>query len=458
MLDIEGVVLHKIISDKDLDNFSKLRSNFFTSLYKPIFRLLNNYYLKIGDVPSFDDLIVANRDPNILESIYALQLLSTPDVATEHAVSALIDKYMQDSTLDGIAKILNKITISDTSEIKQQIGNLMLELDSKLNTDENLIYANQVSIFEEPEVSESKKVPTGISNWIDANVGGFFEEDLVLIGGYRGSGKSVVCANVVVNQYLQGNVGVYFTIEMTGQETFGRMMSILSQVRYSKIKLNKLHPEDDLALVKCRANMFENADDLVDQYLEHKDKFKFERELNNTKHLKRDNQIIIVDDRELTIPTIDFTIQKLKAVHGDALRVVVVDYVNQVSLGSNNGDMYDWKDQLTVSKQLKNIARKHRITMVSPYQIDESGAARLSKGILDACDLALILSQEEGGMVFSCSKSRASKSTFKCKVGFTSDTLTIDPVEIPLEAEKEGEEKPSKKSKFSKAKLGDDDI
>jgi hypothetical protein len=96
--------------------------------------------------------------------------------------------------------------------------------------------------------------------------------------------------------------------------------------------------------------------------------------------------------------------------------------------------------------------------MVSPYQIDESGAARLSKGILDACDLALILNQEEGGMVFSCSKSRASKSTFKCKVGFTPDTLTIDPVEIPLEAEKEEEEKPSKKSKFSKAKLGDDDI
>jgi KaiC/GvpD/RAD55 family RecA-like ATPase len=457
MLDIEGIVLHKIISDKDLDNFSKLRSNFFSRLYQPLFRLLNSYYLKFGDVPSFDNLIVANRDPNVLESIHALQLLNTPDVPTDHAVSALIDKYMQDATLDGIAKILNRITTSDTSEIKQQIGNLMLELDSKLNTDENVIYANQVSIFEEEQISEAKKVPTGISNWIDANVGGFFEEDLVLIGGYRGSGKSVVCANVVVNQYLQGNVGVYFTIEMTGQETFGRIMSILSQVRYSKIKLNKLHPEDDLALVKVRADMFENASNLIDEYIDHKDKFKFERELINTKHLKRNNQVIIVDDRELTIPTIDFTIQKLKAVHGDNLRVVVVDYVNQVSLGSSSSDMYDWKDQLTVSKQLKNIARKHRVTMVSPYQIDESGAARLSKGILDACDLALILHQEEDGMVFSCSKSRASKSTFKCKVGFNADTLTIDPAEIPLEAPKEKEEK-KKSNKFTKAKLGDDDI
>jgi hypothetical protein len=36
--------------------------------------------------------------------------------------------------------------------------------------------------------------------------------------------------------------------------------------------------------------------------------------------------------------------------------------------------------------------------------------------------------------------------------------LTIDPVEVPMEAAKEEEEKPSKKSKFSKAKLGDDDI
>lgn len=454
MLDIEGVVLHKILLTGDLDNFSKLRLNFFSKLYTPLFRELRKYYLKQGEVPTFEKLLISLKEPRLLESVYSLQLLKVPDVPTDLAVNALIDKYVQDEALTGIGNILNEITLLDTTEIKQSIGNLLLELDSKLNTDENIIYANQLHIFEEPVVSDAKRVPTGLSNWIDSNIGGFFEEDYVLIGGYRGTGKSVICANIIANQYMQGNVGVYFTIEMTGQETFNRMMSILSQVPQHSIKLNRLKPEHDLALVETRANMFENAFDLVEQYKEHKDKFRFERELIATKHLKNNNQIIIVDDRALTVPTIDFTLQKLKAVHGDSLKVVVIDYVNQVSLGGAPGSIYNWEDQMVVSKQLKSIARKYKVAIVSPYQIDQTGAARLSKGILDAPDLAFLLSREEGHMIFSGEKSRANNPNWRIKVAFHEDTLTIDPAEIILEEKEE----PKKKSKIAKIRHGDDDI
>lgn len=452
MLDIEGIVLHKILLSGDLDNFSKLRLNFFSKLYSPLFKELLKFYHKHGKVATFDDLVVSCKEPSLSESIHALRILKTPDVPTELAIQSLMDRYIQDEALTGIEKILTNISFYDTGEIKESIGKLLLDLDSKLNTDENILYANQLKIFEERQLTETKKVPTGLSNWIDANIGGFFEEDLVLIGGFRGAGKSVICANIAVNQYLQGNVGVYFTIEMTGQETFGRMMSILSQVEYSKIKLNKLHIQDDRALAKVRAEMFENADQLYEEFIEHNDKFKFERDLIGTKHLKKDNQFIIIDDRELTIPSIDFTVQKLKAVHGDKLKVVVVDYVNQVSMGGLHNDLYDWKDQMAVSKQLKNIARKHKITIVSPYQIDDSGVARLSKGILDACDLALILAQEPGHIILNCTKSRSSSSKFKVKLAFNSDTLTIDPTEIPISEEEEPSSKKKKKIK------DDDDI
>lgn len=455
MLDIEGVVLHKILLTGDLDNFSKLRLNFFSNLYRPLFMELYKFYLKQGEVPTFDTLLVSSiKNPRVLESISSLRLLVIPDVPTELAVSSLIDKYVQDEALNSISNMLDGISCMDSTEIKQTIGNILLELDSKLNTDENVIYANQLNIFEEPLTADAKKVPTGISNWMDANIGGFFEEDYVLIGGYRGTGKSIVCANIVANQYLQGNVGVYFTIEMTGQETFNRIMSILAQVPQNHIKLNKLSDIDNMSLVRTRAAMFENADDLVQEYYLHKDKFKFERELIGTKHLKRNNQIIIVDDRSLTVPTIDFTIQKLKAVHGDALKVVVIDYVNQVSLGGQGSDsQYKWEDQMNVSKQLKNIARKYKVAMVSPYQIDKDGVARLSKGILDAPDLAFILQREEGHMVFKGEKGRATDPNFTVKMKYHEETLTIDPAEVPIE-----KEEPKKKSKLSKAKNAEDDV
>lgn len=453
MLDIEGVVLKKILETGDLDNFSKLRINFFSKLYTPIFKIIYQFYLKKGNVPSFEEVFLYVRDPLLKESIFALQLLNVPDVSTDLAVAALIDKYVQDETLVGISGLLNKITYLDSNEIKESLGTLLLDIDSKLNTDESIIYADQFNIFEHTEITESKKTPTGISNWIDANIGGFYEEDLVLLGGKRGDGKSLVCANVVANQYKQGNMGVYFTIEMTGQEIYGRILSILSQVPYKQIKHNKFTELEELAMVIARANMFDNAEDLVQKFTEEGDRFAFERELRHQKHLKHNNQIVVIDDRKLSIPTIDFTVQKLKAQHGDKLKVVVVDYLNVIATGgtANDANLYEWKDQMLISKWLKDIARKHKVTVLSPYQISDDGAVRMSKGILDSCDMAIQLTNMQSSMTFKCVKSRASESKFTTRVGLNLETLTIDPDEIVIESPEEAEEKPMKKRGTSRS-------
>jgi hypothetical protein len=460
MLDIEGVVLKKILETGDLDNFSRLRLNFFSKLYTPIFKVIYQFYLKKGTVPTFEELDISLREPLLRESFYALRLLQIPEVNTDLAVAALIDKYVQEEALTGISKILNKITYLDAGEVKESIGSLLLDIDSKLNTDETLVYANQLNIFEKPEVSDARKTPSGISNWIDANIGGFFEEDLVLLGGYRGMGKSLVCGNIVVNQYLQGNVGVYFTIEMTSAEIFGRIMSTLAQVPYKNIKLNKLNPVEEYKLVEARAKMFDNAQDLVEEYKDSGDRYLFERNLRHSKHLKHNNQIIIVDDRELTLPSIDLTVQKLKSVHGDKLKVVAVDYLNVVTLGGMSAlsDMYEWKDQMLISKGLKDIARKHKVTIVSPYQISEDGAARLSKGILDSCDMALLLKNETTRMTFKCAKSRSSTSEFVTRVGLDLETLTISPEEVVVAEPVEEEEEPKKKGRKKNAKVMAEDL
>jgi hypothetical protein len=49
----------------------------------------------------------------------------------------------------------------------------------------------------------------------------------------------------------------------------------------------------------------------------------------------------------------------------------------------------------SVSKKLKEFARKYELVMVSPYQIDASGEARFAKGILDAADIALVMSAHD---------------------------------------------------------------
>ena len=44
------------------------------------------------------------------------------------------------------------------------------------------------------------------------------------------------------------------------------------------------------------------------------------------------------------------------------------------------------KTQVVLAEALKGISRKYDLTMLSPYQIDATGEARFSKGILDSAD------------------------------------------------------------------------
>jgi len=271
-------------------------------------------------------------------------------------------------------------------------------------------------------------------------------QELILIGGKRGSGKSITSSNIFINQYENGNSSIYFSIEMTAYEVMERNLSILASVDLQRLKQNKLTDEEVLKVVKTRASMFQEADQCVLDFLRHRDRFKFEETLVRNHQLKPDNQMIIVDDRDLTISSIDLHIGKAKAKFGDKLQVVVVDYLNQIVI--EGADMYDWKPQIEVSKKLKNLARKYEIVLVSPYQIDATGEARFAKGILDAADIALVMEAHDkssNAISFETTKIRGGK-----EMKFTSpidwETLRISPQSIDKPQEKETIKKAGKKN------------
>jgi replicative DNA helicase len=243
---------------------------------------------------------------------------------------------------------------------------------------------------------------------------------------------------------------------MTAKETMERNLSILANVNLQNLKQHKLTDDELLRVVKARAEMFENSSDLVSEFMRHRDRFKFEEMLVRSCSLKPDNQMIIVDDRDLTLSSIDLHIGKAKAKFGDKLKLVVVDYLNQIVLEGN--DQYDWKPQIEVSKKLKNLARKYEIVMVSPYQIDKDGEARFAKGILDAADIALTMEahdKETNAISFETTKIRGGK-----EMAFTSpidwDTLRISAQSIDKPAAKESIKKAGKaQEKLDKVKQDD---
>ena len=78
----------------------------------------------------------------------------------------------------------------------------------------------------------------------DAINGGFATQELVLLGGRRGSGKSIISLNMALNRFLEGNTVAFFTIEMRYKEVYDRVLSIISEVPFliyleTKQRLNK---------------------------------------------------------------------------------------------------------------------------------------------------------------------------------------------------------------------------
>lgn len=436
-MDTSAVVLNKLLTERNLDIWAKLKLVFLDPAYSSLYSVVNKYYEKYSAIPSFDDLELTLREGPASKTLATLRLTEVPDVSAEVALDALIDQYTQNETVKLLDKFVDKLPLYDTNEIKENLATIALTIEEKTHTSEKVFTMADMMMFQHPEDLEKERVYLGLNNSFDSVLGGVARQELILIGGKRGSGKSIASSNLFVNQYESGNSSIYFSIEMNAKETMERNLSILANVNLQNLKKHKLTDDELLRVVKARAEMFENSSDLVSEFMRHRDRFKFEEMLVRSCSLKPDNQMIIVDDRDLTLSSIDLHIGKAKAKFGDKLKLVVVDYLNQIVLEGN--DQYDWKPQIEVSKKLKNLARKYEIVMVSPYQIDKDGEARFAKGILDAADIALTMEahdKETNAISFETTKIRGGKEmAFTCPIDW--DTLRISPQSVDRPAAKE---------------------
>jgi len=429
-VDVSAVVLNKLLTEQSLDIWAKLKLVFLDPAYSSLYSVINKYYEKYSRLPGFDDLELTIREGPASKTLATIKLIDVPDVSAEVALDALVDQYTQNETVKLLDKFVDKLPLYDSDEIKENLATIALTIEEKTHTSEKVYTMSDILLFRNPQELEKERVYLGLNNTFDAVLGGIARQELVLIGGKRGSGKSITSSNIFVNQYEAGNSCLYFSIEMTAIEVMERNLAILANVNHQSLKQNKLTDEEVLRVVKSRASMFCDADELVMEFMRHRDRFKFEETLVRNFTLKQDNQMVIVDDRDLSLSSIDLHIGKMKAKFGDKLAVVVVDYINQIVL--DGADQYDWKPQVEISKKLKNLARKYEIVLVSPYQIDATGEARFAKGILDAADIALVMEahdKEKEAITFETTKIRGGKEMqFTCPIDW--DTLRISPQSI----------------------------
>jgi hypothetical protein len=423
--------------------WAKLKLVYLDSAYSSVYLAIGKHYEKYNALPGFPDIEITARESQLHKTVTILEVTDVPELSWEVALDALIDQYTQNETIKQLDSFVDKLPLYDTKEIKENLSNIVLSLDEKTYSAEGVYDMSNIMLFVPPDEAARHRVHLGLNNTFDAVLGGMAKEEYLLIGGKRGSGKSITGANICVNQYEAGNTTAYFTIEMSGKETFERIMAIHAGVPHTGIRKGTLTDVEVLKVVKARAAMFVESDCHVEDFLVHRDRYRFEEALVRNCKLKQDNQMIIVDDRALSLSTLDLQLGKIKSRFGDKFTVAVVDYVNQIVV--EGVDKYDWKPQIAVSTKLKDFARKYNIVLVSPYQIDATGEARFSKGILDSADVALVMDANETSMTFDTTKIRGG-AEMKFTSGVDWNTLRISPV--PMDTP----EKPDKIQKAGKKK------
>ena len=449
-MDTSAIVLNKLLQERNLDIWSRIKLVFLDPAFSSLYSAINKYYDTYSAIPSFDELELTLREGPALRTLATLRLADNEDISAEVAINALIDQYTQNETIKLLDKFIDKLPVYDSAEIKENLAAIVLSIDEKTLTTEGVYNMADIMLFKNAEEMARDRVHLGFNNTFDATLAGVARQELILIGGKRGSGKSIASSNIAVNQYENGNTSVIFSIEMIAHEVLQRNLSILANVNHQSIKQNTLTDDELLSVVKARAAMFLDSKDLVEEFKVHRNKYKFESSLVRDKQLKPDNQMIIIDDRALTLTSLDLHLGKLKGKFGDKLTVAVVDYLNQIVI--EGASQFDWQPQIIISKKLKELARKYDIVMISPYQIDKDGEARFAKGILDAADIALVMEahdKDKSALTFSTTKIRGGREmTFTSPINW--DTLRISPntIDAPVTPTK-----PSKKKDDSSADL-----
>jgi replicative DNA helicase len=268
----------------------------------------------------------------------------------------------------------------------------------------------------------------------------FAPTDYVLFGGRRGAGKSLTCSNIAASAYEGGKSAIYFTIEMPTRQILHRICSIATGVPINAIRNRNMSIEEWRRVAAWWAQRFEEGEVEYQNYLKHKSFDQFHSDL--IRHSLRKTQIDIVYDASLTLGRIRAELDKKCKTLEPA--VVIVDYINKVrtSIQSKNGQ-FEWMEQMAISDKLKLLAQDYNVLLISPYQTDSSGEARMAKGILDPADAAFSLDahkQEDGIITFNCVKRRnGPELSFTSKVNWA--TLKVGPESGTLQSdESTGEE------------------
>lgn len=406
-MNISSALLKQIVVLQDYDTWSSLRKHYLATEYQVLFSCIEKHYDKFHCLPTFEDLKLSVRDGATRDKILAIESIEV-EVDAYMLLEYLKNEYTQKEILDKLEPYVdNCVAFENAEESLQKLHQIVIDVEALVELGDPTANMQRMNLFEDDE-ELGKYLALGLNTEFDSQFT-FSPQDLILIGGHRGSGKSLTCANISVAAYNRGKTALYFTIEMDAKQTMQRCASVATGIDPIRLRHKNLSVNEWETLAAWWAGRYVGGDTYLAEYYEHRSFDQLHQTLSTKAALNPERQIDIIYDPKLTIAKIESEVRKKVATSN--IEVIVVDYLNQVynSLTPTRpGGRFDWIEQMEVARKLKDLAQEYNIPVVCPYQTDKSGEARMSKGILDSCDAAFALSNymDDNCIHFECVKMR----------------------------------------------------
>ena len=426
-MNIASALIKQVLTLQDFQTWSVTHRHYLPSEYHSLYKVIDKHCEDFHKMPTIEDLKFEIRDSSTREKLFAVEAVEV-DADAHMLLEYLKNEYTQKEILDSLEDYIdNSVAFENAQESVNHLHQIVLDVEDKVDLEDPQESMQRIELFE-PEEDLAKYIPLGLNEEYDYEIQ-FSPRDLVMVGGRRGAGKSVICANIANAVYASGKSAMYFTIEMDSRSILQRCCSIATEVPFARLRTQNLSVTEWEKVATWWAARYVDGQDRLKDYRTHRDFNKLHTSLKTQHELLPTQQLDVVYDPALTLSKIRAELDKI--VKPLNVGVIIVDYINQVKRSSlpSRGGQYDWTEQIEVSKALKSMAQEYDCTVVSPYQTDATGEARFAKGILDAADAAYTLEtwdHEDACITFNCVKMRsASMKSFTSTVDW--DSLKIGP-------------------------------
>jgi replicative DNA helicase len=106
-------------------------------------------------------------------------------------------------------------------------------------------------------------LPTGFKKLDKILDGGFLRKEMVILGGFSGTGKSFFAGQVLLNIAMQGFKSIFFSLEITNETIMSRWLGSLAKINPTLIRSGMLTKQQFEAKSKAKAQILASNDDIV---------------------------------------------------------------------------------------------------------------------------------------------------------------------------------------------------